>query len=152
MAKGNSLRGSWIARDGSGYRVRVPTGNGHQYFAFAEHGSSVKALKAARKFHEKMCLQLDADRKYERKHGVKLEHETINIRNRSGITGIGKTITPLLDGAPRISYTAYVSHNGRQVSKSFSTARYSSDRYALEEAILWRQNMMNKYKKTDRGK
>lgn len=136
-----SVSGDWICRDNQGWRVRVPCQGGHQYFGLKEYGGSSKALNAARAFHTKMCKQLKKDREYFSEHGEKPERTSLNIRNRSGYTGISRNVFPNLDGRPTIAFIAYYSHNGKQISERFSTIEYKHEEYALEAAIEWRKKM-----------
>lgn len=154
VAKLSTFRttGEWIARDngrdGGGWRVRVPVQGGHGYFSFQQYGGSQKALDAARRFHAKACAQLRKDREHFKKTGEKPNRPTVNIRNRSGHTGVSYQIFPVLDGNPTVVYTAYYSNRkGQQISKRFSTAdpayKGHAD-YALEAAVEWRQEMMKR--------
>lgn len=137
--KAMSVSGEWIARDSNGWRVRVPCQGGHQYFGINEHGSSQNALKKARQFHAKMCKQLKKDRQYFSEYGEKPSRPSLNIRNKSGYTGIARHVYPNLDGRPLIVFQAYVSKNGRQISERFSLTEYKHEEYALEAAIEWRE-------------
>lgn len=137
-----SSRGEWIARDGNGYRVRVPCQGGHGYFKIDEYGSSAKAHKAARAFHAKMEIQLKKDREYERKNGEKPFRHVLNIRNTSGHHGISKQVYPILDGSPRITYTVtWRGKDGWPMQKTFSSVVYKHAEYALEAAIEFRDRM-----------
>lgn len=134
-----SMVGEWIARDNQGWRVRVPCQNGHQYFGIKEYGGSTKALNAARAFHTKACRQYQADKKYYQEHGEKVQRTTLNIRNRSGYTGIARMVYPNLDGKPLVVFTAYVNRRGKQITQRFSLTEYKHEEYALEAAIEWRE-------------
>ena len=136
-----SVTGEWICRDNQGWRVRVPCQGGHQYFGIKECGGSVNALKQARSFHNKMCKQLKKDREYFSEHGEKIQRPTLNIRNRSGYTGISRMVYPNLDGRPLIVFQASYQKNGKQVSERFSLTEYKHEEYALEAAVEWRKKM-----------
>jgi len=136
-----SVVGEWICRDAQGWRVRVPCQNGHGYFGIKECGGSANALKQARSFHNKMCKQLKNDRQYFSEHGEKVSRPTLNIRNRSGYTGIARHVYPNLSGNPLIVFQAYYSKNGKQISKGFSLTEYKHEEYALKAAIEWRDKM-----------
>lgn len=142
-----NVTGEWIARDRDRFIVKVPTQNGYGIFPIKELGGTVNALNAARAFHSKMVRQLKKDREYYQEHGEKPQRESLNIRNRSGYQGVARTVTPNLDGRPLITFTAYYSHKGRQISKYFSTAQYKHEEYALEAAVKWRQEMLSKPRK-----
>lgn len=137
-----SSRGEWIARDGNGYRVRVPCQGGHGYFSIEEYGGSAKAHDAARKFHAKMEKQLQEDRKYEKKHGEKPHRFVLNIRNKSGYHAISKNVYPILDGSPRVTFTvSWRGKDGWPLSRTFSSTQYKHAEYALEAAIEFRDRV-----------
>ena len=140
----SNLSGEWICRDLNGWRVKVPCQGGHQYFGFEEHGGSVKALNKARSFHAKAVRQLKKDREYEAAHGEKPYRPSLNIRNRSGYTGISRVVSPSLEGQPLVVYIAYCQHNGKQISERFSLTEYKHEEYALEAAIEWRRRKGHK--------
>lgn len=144
-----STKGEWLARDLNGWRVRVPTQGGHQYFPFDQYGGSAKALQAARRFHAKMLVQLKKDREYMAKHGEKPKRPSLNIRNRSGYTGISRAVYPTLDGA-RVQFCATWCEGGRQYQKCFTTAQYETEEAALKAAIAYREEKMAKIKRKRR--
>lgn len=138
------ISGEWLCRDMDGWRVRVPTPGGHNYFSFAEYGGNVKALNAARAFHAKMVRQLEKDREYYKKHGEMPEHETLNIRNRSGVPGCHRMVTPNLSGRPNITWFATWCKNGRQHKKGFSTFEHGDEATCKKLAIEYRAKMLKK--------
>jgi len=144
--KNLNVVGEWIARDHDRFVVDVPCQGGRGYFYIKELGGSINALKAARAFHVKMCKQLKKDREYFSEYGEKPHRTTLNIRNRSGYTGIARHVHPNLDGRPNISFTASYFHNGKQHSQYFSSITYKHEEYALEAAIEWRKDMMKRHK------
>lgn len=145
--KSINVVGEWIARDHDRFVVNVPCQGGHAYFHIKEHGGTLAALKAARSFHVKMCKQLEKDRAYFSEHGEKPNRPSLNIRNRSGYTGIARNVHPNLDGRPLVTFTAYYQKNGRQTSKYFSSHDYKGhEEYALEAAVKWRQEMSKRHK------
>lgn len=145
--KNINVVGEWIARDQDRFVVKVPTQGGYATFNIKEYGGTLNALKAARTFHKKMCKQLKSDKEYFAEYGEKPVRETLNIRNRSGYTGIARNVHPNLEGRPLVTFTAYYSHKGKQISKYFSTHDYKGhEEYALEAAIEWRQEMMKRRK------
>lgn len=139
-----SVSGEWICRDNGGWRVRVPCQGGHAYFGINEYGSSQNALKKARQFHARMCKQLKKDREYFSEHGEKPERPSLNIRNRSGYTGIARHVYPNLNGRPLVVFQAYYNKNGKQISERFSLTEYKHEEYALKAAVKWREEMMKR--------
>ena len=144
--KSINVVGEWIARDHDRFIVNVPCQGGRGYFYIKELGGTVAALKAARAFHVKMCKQLVKDREYFSEYGEKPQRTVLNIRNRSGYTGIARHVHPNLDGRPLITFTAYYSHKGRQLTKYFSSIEFKHEEYALEAAIKWRKEMIGSHK------
>ncbi len=117
------INSEWLARDGSRFIVRIPTPNGSCNFNFKDYGgSSVLALKAAKVFQKKMIKQLLFDRKYLRDHGEVVERVHLNVNNKSGYTGVCRTVFPNGFQSPRIVWYAFWSVNGKQRSKGFSTS------------------------------
>jgi len=136
-----SVVGEWICRDSGGWRVRVPCQNGHGYFGIKESGGSANALKQARLFHNKAVKQLQKDRKFYSETGERPERTTLNIRNRSGYTGVARHVYPNLSGSPLIVFVAYYNNkDGKQLSKRFSLTEYKHEEYALKAAIEWRKS------------
>lgn len=149
MANGQTKRkvekitGEWLCRDLEGWRVRVPCQGGHGYFSFSEYGGSHKALKAARSFQEKALTQYEKDKAYYIKHGEKPARETVNIRNRSGHTGICRSVYPNLEGRENVAFIATWMVRGKQFSKWFSTHEYGDEKTALKKAIECRAEHHN---------
>lgn len=145
-----STTGQWIARDqdaegNKGWRVKVPTPNGHRFFLDERHGGISKAFQEANNFHTKMHTQLLKDRAAE-KNGAKIHRDTTNIRNRSGHTGVSMQVNPTLSGRPTIVYTATWLVGRIQHHKSFSTAKYGTKELALSKALEHRNRMKRRYK------
>lgn len=148
--KVESLQGEWLAREPDGWRVRVPTANGHGFFRIAEYGSSTKAYEAARKFQIKMYQQYRQDLEYKQKHGELPGHETINIRNRSGISGVARVVHPNFEAPPRIEYiVSWMETIGGlrvQKSKYFNSANFVNEAACKKAAIELRAKMKEKNK------
>lgn len=149
VQKVSTMQGDWMAREPDGWRVKVPTQGGHQFFRIAEHGSSSKAYEAARKFQVKAYKQYLEDMEYKRKNGELPRRETMNIRNRSGIRGVSRQVFPNLGCPPRIVYkvTWMETHGGMriQASRDFNVDHYTNEAVCRQEAINHRQKMVDKH-------
>lgn len=150
IAKVQQLQGDWMAREPDGWRVKVPTQGGHGFFRIAEYGSSTKAYDAAREFQVKAYKQYLADLDYKKKNGELPRRETINIRNRSGIRGIARMVTPNLNCPPRIIYKVYwqETHGGMriQATKEFNVDYFVNEAACKKAAIEHREKMIEKNK------
>ena len=142
-----NTQGEKICKDGDRWICRVDTAGGYGIFSIKEYGSSAKALNACRAFHAKMERQKKKDKEYFDQHGEKPHRNALNIRNRSGYTGIAKSVFPNLNGKPNIVYTATWVKGGRQFSEYFSSAQYGTEKEALDAALLKRAEMVDRFYK-----
>ena len=143
--KRKALSGGYLGRDVAGWRVRVPCPGGHGYFPFGEHGGVQKALTVARAFQEEALCLLESDRAYQKKHGEPMHREVLHMNNKTGITGVSRTMHPNLWGDPRIVWTASWSRGNYRQCQSFSTSQYNTEDEAKDAAIEMRARMHKPY-------
>lgn len=141
------IAGDWLCRDTDSWRVLVPTPGGSGRFLFAEYGGIQKALVAAQKFQAKAIHLLEQDRSYYAKHKEHIERPSLNIRNKSGITGVSRTIFPRLETKPLVVWqaAAWNPRLNRQVTERFSTANFPEDE-CKRRAISAREEMAKKFR------
>lgn len=109
LKKVKPIEGDWLARDGDQWRVNIPIKStcGHKVFPYAEYGGVAKAYEQAAKFQRKMLTLLEQERDFYRKHGVEMEGgNKLHMRNRTGVTGLAKTVKPNRYEKPLIEYRA----------------------------------------------
>lgn len=120
-----SIQGDWLARDGDQWRVNIPTHGGHKVFPYTEYGGMTKAFQAADRFKTKMLKQYEEDLDYRRKHGELPDRGVkLNIRNRTGVRGLSRIVTPNRYLEPLIVYCASWGPIKNRSVVSFSTAQY----------------------------
>lgn len=143
------IAGEWLCRDVDSWRVLVPCQGGSGRFYFSEYGGVQKALEAARQFQAKALDLLHEDREYRKKYGeTPPKRPTVNIRNRTGIQGVGRSVYPNAHSKPRIVWFAtWMDSRGRQQRENFSTAEYPDEATCKRLAIEKREEMQAKYKR-----
>lgn len=137
----SKMQGDWLCRDMDGWRVKIPTANGHGFFSFEQYGGVNKAFNAARAFQIKMYKQYQEDLKHKQKHGELPERERLHMNNRTGIPGVCRTIRPNQMADPHITWTGFATINGKTFRQSFTTTNFS-EAECKKRAIEFRDRMM----------